>query len=82
MSNYTPYRAIEDSIREDRIVVMRAEIDTPEWENLNSALRDECDDYVEANDKIREYWGVNEDGDDWRVHVSPKIVVDYSIDAE
>ena len=73
-------RAIEDSIREDRIVVLTERIFTQPWFGLVNGLEDLADDWVtiirgdgrlEANDvvEIREYWGEDDDGDDWRIHV-------------
>jgi len=73
-------RAIEDSIREDRIVVLTERIDTQPWVDLTNGLDRLADDWVaithgdgrlEANGavEIREYWGEDDDGDDWRIHV-------------
>lgn len=71
-------RAIEDSIREDRTVVLTATVDTQEWVDLVTDLASRADDWVETDNlgtdpvgtgKVREYWGVDEDGDAWRVHV-------------
>src|SRR5690606_22663751 len=36
--------------------------------NIRELLFDECEDYVEGDDEV-EYWGVNLDGETWRVHV-------------
>ena len=55
-------QAIEDSIREDRIVHLAA---TPE---IEAALVAECDDCAEV-DAVTEYWGTD-DGAAWRVHVA------------
>ena len=32
-------------------------------------LEAECEDWVKGNDEI-EYWGTDDDGNEWRVHVS------------
>lgn len=40
---------------------------TPE---LAEALSIECDDSVDASDTIAEYWGTDEDGEEWRVHLA------------
>jgi len=72
--------AINDSIREDRVVVLTERIDTQPWVDLVNGLADLADDWVqitqgdgslEANGavEIREYWGEDDDGDDWRIHV-------------
>lgn len=61
--------ALAASIRENRIVHLK-------YENLDSryvptieALTIECEDHV-ANGDVHEFWGVTEDGDEWRVHVT------------
>lgn len=47
---------------------------------LIEELRDEADDWVEANDVV-EFWGTEEDGGDWRVHVRlPEPRVDLASD--
>ena len=72
--------AINDSIREDRVVVLTERIDTQPWVDLVNGLADRAEDWVqithgnarlEANGaaEIREYWGEDDDGDDWRIHV-------------
>ena len=55
-------QAIEDSIREDRIVHLAA---APE---IIAALTATCEDYAEV-DAVTEYWGADDNGNDWRVHV-------------
>lgn len=71
--------AIADSIRCNTTPVLSARIDTQEWVDLTNALADECDDYVRITDgdnridgdivEVREYWGADDDGDEWRIHV-------------
>lgn len=38
--------------------------------DLAEALSIECEDSVEASDTVVEFWGTDEDGGDWRVHLS------------
>lgn len=66
--------AIEDSIRERRIVTLTAPIDTQEWVDLTTGLSERAADWTDANPSEtapdrREYWGEDEDGDEWRVHL-------------
>ena len=65
--------AIKDSIREDRAVILTERIDTQPWVDLVNGLADLADDWVQITQgdalEIREYWGEDDDGDDWRVHV-------------
>ena len=60
-------QAIEDSIREDRIVHLEA---TPE---ITAALVTECEDYACLGGGETEYWGTD-DGAAWRVHVAHCII--------
>lgn len=70
-------QAIDDSIREDRIVTLRATVDTQEWVDLVTELGSRSDDWVDAGHGLREYWGSDDDGDLWRVHVlSPAAEVE------
>ena len=72
-------QAIEDSIRGNEIVILRARADTSEFVSLANGLSEACDDYtrITAGDnrldgdveEVREYWGADEDGDDWRIHL-------------
>ena len=69
-------RAIEDSIREDRFVVLTERIDTQPWVDMVNGLARLADDWVAITHgdglieaEIREYWGEDDDGDDWRIHV-------------
>ena len=57
-------QAIDDSISQNRIV----HIDEPTQEDLD-CLMVESDDSVE-NGPVTEYWGRDEDSNDWRVHVA------------
>jgi len=65
--------AIKDSIREDRAVILTERIDTQPWVDLVNGLADLADDWVQITQgdalEIREYWGEDDDGDDWRIHV-------------
>jgi hypothetical protein len=64
--------AILTSIRENRTVTLTECIETTEWTALAESLGAECEDYVEhtiAGIVIREYWGLDEDGDGWRIHL-------------
>lgn len=56
-------QAIEESIREDRIVHLAA---TPE---ITASLVTECEDYACLGGGETEYWGTD-DGAAWRVHVA------------
>lgn len=62
---------IEESIREDRIVhVRRANLSDADMADLF----DHCEDTTPARgdserDDMREFWGADQDGDPWRVHV-------------
>lgn len=42
----------------------------PYGDNLAAELSALSDDSVEANDGVCEFWGRDEDGQDWRVHLS------------
>jgi len=79
-ADYTIQLAIKDSIREDLVIVLTERIDTQPWVDMVNGLDRLADDWVqitqddgrlEANDalEIREYWGEDDDGDDWRIHV-------------
>lgn len=69
-------RVIEDSIREDRIVHVEIREDVNGVDLLNT-LAAHADDWVTALDRrhsddgeeLREYWGTDDDGDTWRIHV-------------
>lgn len=60
-------RAIAESAAENRIVILA-------WtEDRHAALARECEDTVQASPRgtvdTYEYWGTDEDGDEWRVHL-------------
>lgn len=64
--------AIEDSIRESRIVSLDCIIDTQEFVALAEELLLASDDYTEQTIDgvlVREYWGTDDDNDAWRVHL-------------
>jgi hypothetical protein len=44
-------------------------LDETEQTELLAALSLESDDNVQGNDRM-EYWGTDEDGNEWRVHVA------------
>lgn len=58
----TPQSAIDESILRDMIVHMEADED-----DLRS-LTAEADDYVEVDEFLTEFWGRDDEGNDWRVH--------------
>jgi hypothetical protein len=55
-------QAIDRSISHDEIVHV-ADLNT-----ISHDLMQECEDYTDAGEKITEYWGTDESGQDWRVH--------------
>lgn len=57
------HEAILESITQNRIVI----IETATSDDVES-LKLASDDWVE-NGSIIEFWGRDDDGDDWRVHV-------------
>jgi len=59
--------AIEESVIRNRIVT----IEDPTSVDIE-ALKNAADDW-EKNGPIIEFWGKDEDGDDWRVHVATPI---------
>lgn len=51
--------------------ISHTEIATAEWSaDLAADLAAECDDSTEASDTVVEYWGTDEDGAEWRVHLT------------
>lgn len=66
----TAEQAITESITRDRIVIMEYSRDGAEY------LSTECTNSVE-NGPVTEYWGVDEDGNNWRVHMAAKGPVVY-----
>jgi hypothetical protein len=77
--NYDIQSAIDESIRCDTIVIMEQRLDTQEWADLVNSLAAEAEDYVRITGgdnriegnvvEVREYWGTDDDGDAWRIHV-------------
>lgn len=66
--DYRVQRAIEDSIRGGRAEHLHARIDSTEWVRYAADLQVACEDWAPApTDDRREYWGQDEDGDEWRV---------------
>lgn len=50
--------------------IARNEIVNADYEaELAEALSRECDDGADASDTVTEYWGVDIDGNGWRVHL-------------
>ncbi len=42
-----------------------------QWsQDLSEALSMRSNDSVEANDGVEEFWGVDDDGNNWRVHLT------------
>jgi hypothetical protein len=58
--------AINESILRDRIVLVEGTT-----ENIE-ALDTACDDSVDNGPEI-EFWGTDEDGDNWRVHAAVEL---------
>lgn len=51
--------------------VSHTEIVTAAYDaEIAAALEAACEDSVEANDDVTEYWGTTEAGDEWRVHLT------------
>jgi len=75
MSKFDAASLIRRSIIEDRIVF------ASHTDDLESALRAECDDWIRANDGVIEFWYAPEDpaddGCDWRVHLTTSDVDSY-----
>lgn len=84
MGNKVSYEGDIDAILKDSIhcyetITITERIGTPEWATLVDSLASRADDWVEitAGDarmtaeivEIREFWGADEDGADWRIHV-------------
>lgn len=78
MTDYYIQSAIEDSIRTNSVSTITARIDTQEWITLVNGLSAVAEDYVciTASDpassdlaEVRKFWGIDMDGDAWRVHV-------------
>lgn len=69
MTNTLVTRAIETSIRETRIVTIPRDVRMGDnAQGIAADLAALCDDSVENGDVI-EYWGTDDDGDEWRVHL-------------
>lgn len=50
--------------------VSHSEIVWADWtSDLASDLLVECEDNVEASETVHEFWGVTDNGDEWRVHL-------------
>lgn len=68
--------AIDDSIREDRIVYLKALVGSREWAALSAALGARADDYVtigSGDSQLVEYWGARDDGSEWRIHLDGRL---------
>lgn len=70
--------AINDAIREDRVPILRAKLDSSRWVRIVNGLGAIAQDWAEMmNDhripddvvSAREYWGSDEDGDRWQIRV-------------
>ena len=70
---FTVDTAIEDSIRESRIVhIEDVQLDTQNFVRLADELSSRADDWTEYptdGGLVREYWGTDDDGDNWRIHL-------------
>lgn len=60
----TASKAIERSVSHNDIVTVDADSEG----NIIAELTPMCDDHVEANG-VHEFWGQDDDGNEWRVHV-------------
>ncbi len=65
-------RAIYESIIRDRIVTI------PDSAPAREYLAREADDWV-ANGPVIEYWGQDEEGNTWRVHIAATASIGVSI---
>jgi hypothetical protein len=65
--------AIDESIRENCIVHLKAVADSQEWVDLANVLgarsSGRAHDCFDDGREVREYWGEDDDGDEWRVHL-------------
>lgn len=59
-------QAIHESIVRNRIVELKDNAEDRRY------LARHCDDSVETG-QVTEYWGVDDDGNDWRVHIAWRI---------
>ncbi len=75
MSNATHHvqSAIDESIRENCIVHLSAVENTQEWVDLAAALGAAATNWVDTHEGAREYWGGDDDGDEWRVHLDGRL---------
>lgn len=64
MTNETIKNAIDQSILQNEIVYL----DSATQDDMDTLLV-ECDDSVD-NGPVAEFWGEDEDGNTWRVHVT------------
>lgn len=77
--NHQIEEAIEGSILENGVPILVRRIDTQEWVDLVNGLADVAEDWVRITGgdsrlddeivEVREYWGTDDDGDEWRIHV-------------
>jgi hypothetical protein len=72
----TIQHAIDDSIRESRVVALRAVMDSENFVRLANGLAAIAEDWVETEQgciapygtgRCREYWGFDDDDEDWRI---------------
>lgn len=72
--------AIEESVRDDTIPIIRVTFGSAEWHNIVGSLRADAKDWVEITSDdnrldegatciVREYRGIAADGKHWHVHV-------------
>ena len=76
-------RAIRESIQNNRIVVIDASHSEGLRSNLFACLRADCDNWADREDmraggddadRVTEFWGSTDDGEDWRIHVVYRAV--------
>ena len=66
--NNVAEQAIKRSISHNEIVTLDLAV-IPYDSAILTDLLVACDDSVDANDNVTEYWGKTEEGNEWRVHV-------------
>ncbi len=70
MSNPGVTRMIETSIRENRIVTVPRDVRMAMGADvIADDLSARSDNGGTANGDVIEYWGTDDDGDEWRVHL-------------
>lgn len=70
-SNNTVQAAIDDSIRESRVVHLTISGVGGQYDAVMADLERVAEDWVAAGEL--EYWGTDGDGDQWRVHMERRL---------